>query len=54
MGLKQQTQNKLVWIPQDLHRLISIEGAKNGTRVGGMIKKLIYDYLDKEGVEYEK
>ena len=33
---------------------MSIEAAKNGTRIGGMINKLILDYLDETGIEYEK
>jgi hypothetical protein len=54
MGKYQEQNNKLVWLKKDLHRLMSIEAAKNGTRIGGMINKLILEYLDKEGIEYEK
>lgn len=54
MGKKQEQNNKLVWLKKDLHRLISIEAAKNGTRIGGMMNKLIIDYLKEQGVEYKK
>lgn len=54
MGKNQEQHNQLIWVRKDLHRLMSIEGAKNGTRIGGMINKLIRDYLDREGIEYNK
>ena len=54
MGKYQEQNNKLIWVKKDLHRLMSIEAAKNGTRIGGMINKLILDYLDENGIEYEK
>lgn len=54
MSKYQEQNNKLIWVRKDLHRLMSIEAAKNGIRIGGMINQLILDYLEKEGIEHKQ
>jgi predicted HicB family RNase H-like nuclease len=41
---------KIVWVEKDLHKIFSVEAAKNGMRVGGYVNKLLRDYVVDKGL----
>jgi hypothetical protein len=45
MATNSETQ-KIVWVDKDLHKILSIESARNSQRVGRFINQILRDWLE--------
>ncbi|MCD4717436.1 MAG: Arc family DNA-binding protein [Desulfobacterales bacterium] len=50
---KKESEHLQIWFPQGLKKALKIAAERNDRSMAGLIRKLVKDHLQKEGIPWE-
>lgn len=51
---KKESEHLQIWFPPGLKKALKIAAERNERSMAGLIRKLVKDYLEKEGISWEE